>query len=45
MEESIRCFAKGRIPEKEVHNMAEYEVNRLDFNMSGRCIKDLVILP
>lgn len=32
MVESIRYFAKGRIPEQEVQNMAEYEVNRLDFN-------------
>lgn len=32
MQESIRYFAQGRIPESEIQNMAEYEVNRLDFN-------------
>ena len=32
MAESIRYFAKGRISEEDIRNMAEYEVNRLDFN-------------
>lgn len=32
MEESIRYFARGRIPEKQVRNMAESEVAQLDFD-------------
>ncbi|MDD3141770.1 MAG: hypothetical protein PHX08_22785 [Lachnospiraceae bacterium] len=32
MIESMKFFAKGRIPEDEIRNIAEYKVNRLDFN-------------
>lgn len=41
MMESIRFFAKGRVPEKEIRNMAEYEVNRLDFNNDWQMHKGL----
>lgn len=32
MEESIQFYANGRITENKIKYMAEYEVNRLDFN-------------
>lgn len=41
MTESIRFFAKGKIPEKDIRNMAEYEVNRLDFNNDWQMHKGL----
>lgn len=41
MAESIRFFAKGRIPEEDIANMAEYEVNRLDFNNDWQMHKGL----
>ena len=41
MAESIRFFAKGRIPEEDITNMAEYEVNRLDFNNDWQMHKGL----
>lgn len=41
MMESIRFFAKGRIPEDNIKDMAEYEVNRLDFNNEWQMHKGL----
>lgn len=41
MAESIQFYAKGRIPEDEVRYMAEYEVNRLDFNDDWQMHKGL----
>lgn len=41
MTESIRFFSKGRISEDEIKNMAEYEVNRLDFNNDWQMHKGL----
>lgn len=41
MAESIRYFAKDRIPETDIKNMAEYEVNRLDFNNDWQMHKGL----
>ena len=32
MEESIRSFSNDRLSDSEVKYLAEYEVNRLDFN-------------
>lgn len=32
MEESIRVFSNGRLSDTEVKYLAEYEVNRLDFD-------------
>lgn len=32
MEESIRVFSNGRLSDAEVKYLAEYEVNRLDFD-------------
>ena len=32
MIESMKFFAKGRISEREIRRIAEYKVNRLDFN-------------
>ena len=32
MKESIRFFADGKIPENDIAYLAEYEVNRIDFN-------------
>lgn len=31
MQDSIRFFSKGRLSEQEIMYLAEYEVNRLDF--------------
>ena len=41
MAESIRFFAKDRIPEDDIKTMAEYEVNRLDFNNDWQMHKGL----
>lgn len=41
MEKSIRFFAKGRIPEPELKYLAEYEVNRLDFENEWQMHKGL----
>ena len=41
MTESIRFFAKDRIPEEDIKHMAEYEVNRLDFNNDWQMHKGL----
>ena len=41
MTESIRFFAKDRIPEEDIKNMAEYDVNRLDFNNDWQMHKGL----
>ena len=41
MMESIRFFAKGRISEEDIKNMAEYEVNRLDFDNQWQMHKGL----
>ena len=41
MTDSIRFFAKDRIPESEIKGMAEYEVNRLDFNDEWQMHKGL----
>ena len=32
MEESIRVFSNGRLSDAEIKDLAEYEVNRLDFD-------------
>jgi len=32
MEESIRFFSNGRLSEADIRFLAEYEVNRLDFD-------------
>lgn len=32
MEESIRVFSNGRLSDTEIKYLAEYAVNRLDFN-------------
>lgn len=32
MEDSIRAFFNGRLSDTEIKYLAEYEVNRLDFN-------------
>lgn len=32
MEESIRAFSNGRLSDTEIKYLAEYEVNRLDFD-------------
>lgn len=41
MAESIRFFAKDSIPEDDIKTMAEYEVNRLDFNNDWQMHKGL----
>lgn len=41
MEESIRRFANGRLSDSEVKYLAEYQVNRLDFNNSWQMHKGL----
>jgi hypothetical protein len=41
MKECIRFFAEGRLTEDEIRYMAEYEVNRLDFENEWQMHKGL----
>lgn len=41
MEESIRSFSNDRLSDSEVKYLAEYEVNRLDFNNEWQMHKGL----
>ena len=39
--DSIRIYANGRLTEAEIKYLAEYEVNRLDFNNEWQMHKGL----
>ena len=41
MIDRIRFFSKGRIPEPIIPYLAEYEVNRLDFNSTEQMHKGI----
>ena len=41
MSESIRSFSNGRLSESEIKYIAEYEVNRLDFENEWQMHKGL----